>query len=69
MHIRQDEKVLRESRKQADESLILPESDLNRVIIYERHLNGMIHRDLHELLRLQAARTRQSARNKHFCLE
>lgn len=60
MHIRQGEEGLRESRKQADESLILAESDLNRVIIYERHLNGMIHRDLHELLRLQAARTGQS---------
>ncbi len=60
MHIRREEEYLRECHKQADESLILPESDLNRVIIYERHLNGMIHRDLHELLRLQAARAGQS---------
>jgi len=39
----------------------MPELDLNRVIIYERHLNGMIHRDLHELLRLRAARAGQPA--------
>jgi hypothetical protein len=54
MHIRREEEYLRECHKQADESLILPESDL------KRHLNGMIHRDLHELLRLQAARAGQS---------
>ena len=54
------EEVTREQRKLAEhrlQNLVLDDEPLSKIMRYETHLTRLFQRDLHELQRLQAART------------